>query len=1341
MAQMRDRSSLAARASRPGRRRRALAVAMEGLEPRLVMTQVAYGLFDTGVDAAGVALANGFSDPHYTVRATDQAGAVAVAAVPAASKPAVWVADTATTRWVGPTANQASTPSPAGTYRYETTFTLASVGGGTGTLAGSLTADDQVADILVNGISTGYTQPEDLGTPTAFSVPATFRLGTNTVEFVVINTGTVASPTGLYARDLALDFAPTVAVARGSVAVGSGGTVTNTGTFADLDPGDTVTLTSSRGTVTPAAGATNSGTFTFSESNVTVSGPVTITATDNRGNAQTTTFDITATPPALAGGGNTVAARSGGSAVTVNPTLVLNDAGGGNLTTASVSIGANFTPAEDRLLFADQNGITGSYDQARGILTLTGSATPAQYQAALRSVQYQDVNADPVTANRAPRAISFSIAPGTFNPDNGHFYQFVRSTNITWTDARAAADASTLYGIRGYLASLTSAAENTFAYSKTLTTGWIGGSDAANPGTWRWVDGPDAGLEFWNGVVGGSPVNGQFSQWAPGQPDNSGGNQRYLRFLSSASGVWDDLENDAPTVEGYLIEFGGSAGDPTLQLTAATTVDVTSVTDAPTVATPAAPRLTNQPTATVAGTADAGSTVRVYLDANNNGVVDAGEAVVGTQQLAVGATAYSIAATLAPNVANHLIVTATYGTAAESSATAVPTITSDTIPPAVPVLDAPAAGASPTRATSTDVAGTAEAGSLVRVYLDSNGNGVVDAGDAEVGSRQLAAGATRFDFPGLGLTADATTRFLVTATDAAGNTSGPAGRNIVQDSTAPAPPTVTDPAAAKVINAATYTITGTAEAGSRVVIYADPGRTGSVAGRTVVGTQLLAAGQTTYAITVPLTANAANDFLATATDEVGNESAPAVVPTITADSAAPAAPVLTPPTVTLTAPAPSTVAIAGTAEAGSLVTVFADANNNGTLDAGEAVVGTVQLAAGQSAFRFDAPLGGDSSRSFLVTATDAAGNRSAPATFQAIVQANQEPGFSYTTVRGRVYREIDANNQLTPDETLLGGRVVYLDLNNSGARDAGEPTFTTSSDGTFAFTGLSLASIPVVREDGSQDAAYRYFLNQTREEGGLDGVVTATIGVIPYSPILPVALDNSSGLLTGNVVAIDGSANGFYVRSLYQTILGRAAGDAEVAAWTAAIAGGATDNEVAARIINSPEHRTAQVTSFYQSYLHRAPDPGMQHWVDAFLAGASDEEVSAGILNSAEYQSAHADPSLLIRDLYLDVLGRVGGDSEVAAYLAAGTSPTGLVDQFLNSPEANDQIVDSLYTIALRRRREPGSSVWTDLLAAKTSAGAVAAGVLSSPEFRLRAAQAAAVSNTPPTTPPIFPTA
>src|SRR5690606_1791538 len=56
-----------------------------------------------------------------------------------------------------------------------------------------------------------------------------------------------------------------------------------------------------------------------------------------------------------------------------------------------------------------QNGITGSYNAATGVLTLSGTATLAEYEAALRSVTFQNTSSGPIVA---PRTISFQVDDG-----------------------------------------------------------------------------------------------------------------------------------------------------------------------------------------------------------------------------------------------------------------------------------------------------------------------------------------------------------------------------------------------------------------------------------------------------------------------------------------------------------------------------------------------------------------------------------------------------------------------------------------------------------------------------------------------------------------------------------------------------------------------------------------------------------------------------------------------------------------------------------------------------------------------------------------------------------------
>jgi len=63
-----------------------------------------------------------------------------------------------------------------------------------------------------------------------------------------------------------------------------------------------------------------------------------------------------------------------------------------------VAITGNFQIGEDVLSFVDQNGISGNFNSTTGVLALTGAASVADYQTALRSVVYQDTAATPAVS-------------------------------------------------------------------------------------------------------------------------------------------------------------------------------------------------------------------------------------------------------------------------------------------------------------------------------------------------------------------------------------------------------------------------------------------------------------------------------------------------------------------------------------------------------------------------------------------------------------------------------------------------------------------------------------------------------------------------------------------------------------------------------------------------------------------------------------------------------------------------------------------------------------------------------------------------------------------------------
>ena len=159
-------------------------------------------------------------------------------------------------------------------------------------------------------------------------------------------------------------------------------------------------------------------------------------------------------PVATAGG--TLAYSENGVAAAIDNTITLVDVDNTSLAGATVTISTGLTSG-DLLGFTSQNGITGSYNSTSGILNLTGTATVALYQAALRSVTYSSTSDNPTTTS-ASRTISWQVNDGSA------LSAAVTSTiNIT-----AVNDAPTITS--GYTYTLTTTDENTTSSATTAST-------------------------------------------------------------------------------------------------------------------------------------------------------------------------------------------------------------------------------------------------------------------------------------------------------------------------------------------------------------------------------------------------------------------------------------------------------------------------------------------------------------------------------------------------------------------------------------------------------------------------------------------------------------------------------------------------------------------------------------------------------------------------------------------------------------------------------------------------------------------------------------------------------
>src|SRR5438128_741229 len=113
--------------------------------------------------------------------------------------------------------------------------------------------------------------------------------------------------------------------------------------------------------------------------------------------------------PVLNANGGSLSYTENQAATAIDAALLASDVDSTDLTGATVSITGNFASGQDVPGFTNQNGISGSYNASTGVLTLTGSSSVANYQAALRSVTYSNSSDNP---SGATRTISYQVDDG-----------------------------------------------------------------------------------------------------------------------------------------------------------------------------------------------------------------------------------------------------------------------------------------------------------------------------------------------------------------------------------------------------------------------------------------------------------------------------------------------------------------------------------------------------------------------------------------------------------------------------------------------------------------------------------------------------------------------------------------------------------------------------------------------------------------------------------------------------------------------------------------------------------------------------------------------------------------
>jgi hypothetical protein len=155
--------------------------------------------------------------------------------------------------------------------------------------------------------------------------------------------------------------------------------------------------------------------------------------------------------------------------------------------------------------------------------------------------------------------ISFSAGNAFATPvllqANGHYYElFVNSTTLTWNSAKTLAEQKTYNGMSGYLATVTSQAEQNIIsglgtpYVEDFA--WIGAENNGNG--WSWITGEPWSYTSW---IGGSP-NGDALPSAV-----------EVWYWGGYNGNWDDNsksnKDGSGSRNGYIVEYPAAIPEPT----------------------------------------------------------------------------------------------------------------------------------------------------------------------------------------------------------------------------------------------------------------------------------------------------------------------------------------------------------------------------------------------------------------------------------------------------------------------------------------------------------------------------------------------------------------------------------------------------------------------------------------------------------------------------------------------------------------------------------------------------------------------------------------------------------
>jgi methionine-rich copper-binding protein CopC len=593
------------------------------------------------------------------------------------------------------------------------------------------------------------------------------------------------------------------------------------------------------------------------------------------------------------------------------------------------------------------------------------------------------------------------------------------------------------------------------------------------------------------------------------------------------NGNWSITANSiADGVHQVTSQAVDPAGNASAQSTPLVLTIDTTAPNAPIFTTPSGPTSNSQPP--ISGTGEPGSIINLYD----------GPSLVGTA-IVNGDGTWSITPTSPLADGTHTFTsTATDGAGNVSPTSSPINITIDTVNPLPPVVVSVSQDTGdPSDKITSDktltITGTAEPGSTITLY-----DGITNIGTVVVGPDGTYSVTTS-------ALSDGSHPLSITSTDAAGNISQPVGIGTwVIDSATPTAPTfgsVSQDTGAnttdKITSDNTLTVTGlagSAEPGTTITVY-DSSSGSPVA----VGTAVVAQ-DGSYSVTTSALSDGNHPLSITSTDTAGNQSSPTSLGIWSIDTAAPNAPSFgsisqdTGVSANDKNTSDNTLTItgnAGAAEPGSTITVY-DSSSGSPIAVGTAVV------ASDGSYSVTTNVLADGSHPLSITATDAAGNQSAPTTIGTWIIDTTAPAvpvlISISDDNGR-----NPNDRITSDNTLTftgtaeanSTVTLYGYIHNSNSNTNSTPvvlgTAVVGQNGVFTITTAAL-------DDNLLNERYVFSLDATDTAGNVSGPVSgndwAISTRIPNPPVVisvsqDTGISSTDKLTKDSTLTITGTGN------------------------------------------------------------------------------------------------------------------------------------------------------------------------------------------------------------------------